>query len=80
MVSRCGSCRVPLAVISSFCICKNITVCFASPTSMSNCKFDKLMSQEKVTPIANKASVSNSKEVQTFKYTKTDLLKILKIF
>lgn len=80
MVSRCGSCKVILAIILIFFICKNITVYFASLISILNCKFDKCISQGKVTLIANKAGISNAKEVQTFKYTETDLLKILKIF
>lgn len=77
-MSRFSFYKAILMIKSSFCSCKD-TINSILPTSMSNSKFDKFTSKEKVTYVLDKASASILTEVQTSKYNKIDLLRILKI-
>lgn len=79
MALRSGSCRV-FSVASCLYFCKSITFSSVFPVFMTDSKSDKLAGQKKDIFFLSGASISTPVEVQTPKYTKTDLIKILKIF
>ena len=84
MILKSGSYKVILAVISAFCSCKNAIISI-SLISRSDSKFDKLMGPEKSTLAPSHTSApapacTLAEYILVLKYSKADLIKILKIF
>lgn len=88
MASKSSSCRATLAVGlgSRFC---NSAVAFFLPVSRSNSKSDEVRAPEKSilapshtnTPVPSHASAfAPAKSILALKYSKADLMRILKIF
>ena len=88
MASKSGSFKATPIVGPGSCSCKDV-VDSAPPISRSNSKSDELGAPEKGSPAPNHASIPASSHASTstlaestlaLKYSKTDLMKILKIF
>lgn len=87
MISRFGFCKITQTAILGYCFCKSIATSSISLTSLSNCESNKLVSLTKDTSAPSHISSSIFalnltlvESILALKYSKADLLRILKIF